>query len=110
MKKLITAIMIVITGISITLADTPDSSPIPAPSPDTRLSLVNQKLQDALADTITKATTVAGEAKDFMVEQLPDVIRQLLLWKFFENLLPMVVFGVLTMFMAWRVSALIYAG
>lgn len=51
-----------------------EASPTPAPD----------KLQSALADMVNKSVQVAGDAKDFLVAQLPDVIRQLLAWKMAE--------------------------
>lgn len=76
----------------------------PAPTP------VPSKLQSALADMVNKSVQIAGDAKDFLVAQLPDVIRQLLLWKFFEKLIPMVFFFAAFLFMSQRVSALIKRG
>lgn len=55
-----------------------------------RVKWVNDKLQAALADLITKSVSVAGDAKDFVVGELPDIIKQLLLWKLFESFVPMV--------------------
>jgi hypothetical protein len=81
----------------------------PTPEP-TKMSWVNQKLQDSLADMITKATAVAGDAKDFVIQQMPDIIKQLLMWKFAESLLPMVFLGIVTLFMGWMVSRAIKAG
>jgi hypothetical protein len=76
--KLIAIIAILFMPFTVMAAD-----PSPTPPPD--------KLQVALADMVNKSVQVAGDAKDFLVGQLPDVIQQLLLWKFFEHLIPMIV-------------------
>ena len=44
------------------------------------------KLKEALAELIMSVTQTAGQAKDFLIAETPDVIRQLLMWKFAENL------------------------
>jgi hypothetical protein len=50
------------------------AEPSPAPTPDT--------LKQAVAQVLTQATKTVGDAKDFVLAQLPDVVRQLLAWKF----------------------------
>jgi hypothetical protein len=91
MKKLITSVILLLSVASLTLAT--DASPTPAPTATPSKEQVAQcsnwvsdKLQASLADMLTKATSVAGDAKDFVVAQLPDVIRQLLLWKMAESI------------------------
>lgn len=71
-----TKIMIAIFALSITTAIA--ESPSPTPQPD--------KLKDALAQMITGVTQTAGQAKDFIVSQLPDVVKQLLMWKMAESI------------------------
>src|SRR4051812_16717463 len=51
----------------------------PKPQPD--------KLKDALAELITGVTQTAGQAKDFLVSEVPDVVKQLLVWKAAESAL-----------------------
>lgn len=72
-----------------------DATPTPTPQPD--------KLKEALAELITGVTQTASDAKTFVVAQLPDVVRQLLVWKFFQNLIPMIFFAVvfIVVFTAW---------
>jgi hypothetical protein len=64
-------------------------------------------LEQVLLDTIQKSSAVTGEiydgakkvtgkAIDFAVEQIPDVIHQLLMWKFAHSLLYFFVFLILT--------------
>lgn len=45
-----------------------------------------EPLKQAVADMIQAATKSAGEAKDFLAGQIPDVIRQLLMWKMAESI------------------------
>ncbi len=44
-------------------------------------------LKQALADTISKVTAATGEAVDFLQAEIPEVIRQLLMWKGVESFL-----------------------
>lgn len=53
----------------------------PAPSP-----AIADKLQSALADVLNKSVQAAGDAKNFLVEQLPDVIKQLLAWRLAKSI------------------------
>lgn len=41
---------------------------------------MNEQLQQALANVIEKATTGAEAATEFLVEQTPDVVYQLIMW------------------------------
>lgn len=43
--------------------------------------MMNEELQQALAELITKSTAVAGDALAFTQDQLPDVVQQLLVWR-----------------------------
>lgn len=43
---------------------------------------MNETLQIALAEIIMRATNATETAIEFMGEQLPDVVNQLLMWKF----------------------------
>jgi hypothetical protein len=106
MKKTILSIIVLAVTASAVLADV---SPTPAPSPNNSTienvcsgKWVSDKLQAALADMLTKTTQVAGEAKDWTVKQLPDVIHQLLMWKMatsiIECVLPMLLFVVFLSF------------
>ena len=107
-KTIISTLMLVSVFATASFADV---SPTPAPSiapvvavsstnPTVdNLKWVNDKLQVALADTLTKATMVAGDAKDFVVKELPDVIKQLLLWKFWQSLAPMIFWFLMTIFL-----------
>ena len=44
------------------------------------------KLQDALAEAVNRSVEVAGEAKDFLAAEIPEVVRQLLMWKMAESI------------------------
>src|SRR6202035_112447 len=77
MKKLIAAIVIIFAS-NLAFAD---PTPSPTPQPD--------KLKDVLAEMLVGVTQTAAQAKEFVVAQLPDVVRQLLWWKFAESLVPM---------------------
>lgn len=48
-------------------------------------------LEQAVADIIVTATETVGEAKDFVLAELPDVVQQLLLWKAVYNFMWFVV-------------------
>lgn len=48
---------------------------------------MNENLQQALADVLIAATETAGQAKDFVLAELPDVVQQLLMWKMTVSLL-----------------------
>ena len=47
---------------------------------------MSEKLQEAMAEIITKAVSSVEAAGSFIVEQTPDVIKQLLTWKLTEAL------------------------
>jgi hypothetical protein len=72
------------------------TTPTPTATPAVDWKFVNDKLQNALADTLTKTTNALGDATDFLKAQLPDVIRQLLVWKAIEAaiwcFIPLIVF------------------
>src|SRR3982751_6068040 len=99
MKKLLNIIIaLIITSPALFAAEASAPSPTVTPNPTVEnLKWVNDKLQSALADTLNKATTVAGDAKDFIAGQLPDVIKQLLVWKFFESLAPIIFFAIISL-------------
>ncbi len=73
MKKTILTIVLALAAIPV-FADEPK----PAPTPTT--------LETALVDILNSVTATAGQAKDFLVDQTPDVIRQLLAWKMAESI------------------------
>lgn len=57
---------------------------------------MNEQLQNALADILIKATETAEKAGEFVLTELPDVVQQLLWWKFAESvLLTLIGFAVL---------------
>jgi hypothetical protein len=85
MKKLLIASFVAFLTIQPLLAVDPTPTPVPTQE-QVCGSWINDKLQMALAEMLKKATDVAGQAKDFAVAQLPDVIRQLLWWKFAESI------------------------
>jgi membrane glycosyltransferase len=66
MKKLLLFIALMPT---LAFADNPTPSPTP--------SAVDQ----ALVEMIHKSTSTVGEAKDFVVSQAPDVVKQILTWQ-----------------------------
>jgi hypothetical protein len=47
---------------------------------------MNEQLQQAMSQIITKSLAGIDKAADFMVTQLPDVIQQLLRWRFVHSL------------------------
>lgn len=51
---------------------------------------MNEELQAALAEMITRSVAVAGDALAFTQEQLPEVVQQLLLWKLTASLIAFV--------------------
>lgn len=48
---------------------------------------MNEELNKVLIDAIQKTQSGIGEAVDFAVAQAPEVIQQLLMWKFTESLI-----------------------
>jgi hypothetical protein len=52
---------------------------------------MNEQLQQALAEIIVSAMETAEAAKEFVLEELPDVVQQLLAWKMMESLIYFVV-------------------
>jgi hypothetical protein len=85
-------ILTVLFTLSLTMnALAADASPSPTPQPD--------KLKEALAQMLTGVTQTTSEAKEFIVSQLPDAVRQLLAWKFAESI-ARVVFGTILL-VAW---------
>lgn len=48
---------------------------------------MNEQWEKVLSELITKVTRGADAAIEFSKEQLPDILQQLLVWKFIENLL-----------------------
>lgn len=47
---------------------------------------MNEQLQQALASILTKTTQAVESSINFLSEQLPDVVRQLLMWQFTYHL------------------------
>lgn len=47
---------------------------------------MNEELQKALTDILNSGMDAAAQAKDFVLSELPDVVKQLLAWKLAENL------------------------
>lgn len=54
-------------------------------------SMVNNNLQTALANLIQSTIDGAKQAGQFLKEQIPDVIRQLLMWKMTEAIIMSIV-------------------
>lgn len=48
---------------------------------------MNENMQNALAEIIRNSMTALESAKNFLVAEIPDVIHQLLLWKFTTSLI-----------------------
>ncbi len=48
---------------------------------------MNEELQKALTEILNGAMGAAGQAKDFLQAELPEVIQQLLLWKAVSGLI-----------------------
>lgn len=51
---------------------------------------MNEQLQQALAAIITKALESAEAAQEFVLAEMPDVIRQLLVWHFTKGLIVLI--------------------
>lgn len=47
---------------------------------------MNETLQNASAEILIGAAETVGQAKDFVLSELPDVVQQLLAWKFAMSL------------------------
>lgn len=73
---------LLILALSLTTA-LAEPTPSPVPQPD--------KLKEALAQMIAGVTQTTGQAKDFILAQLPDVVKQLLAWKFAESIANMLI-------------------
>lgn len=56
---------------------------------------MNEQLQKALADILSGVTSSLNTAKDFLLAETPEVIQQLLLWKFWEAIFEVFVGGII---------------
>lgn len=56
---------------------------------------MNEELQKQLASILEAATATAADAKDFMLAELPDVAKQLLLWELWQAAVWMTAVGVI---------------
>ena len=72
-----------------------EATPTPAPTAPA------QNLDAAVAELINKSVATLGEAKDFVVAQLPDVIQQLLAWRMTVALFYGVIFAALAIASAY---------
>jgi hypothetical protein len=102
-------LLITLLTVGMSLTTLAESTPTPSPASN-EIQSTSHKLQDALADTLNKTVQVMGDAKDFVVAQMPDVIKQLLLWKFYEALMPMLFFFIVAAWMGFLVSRLVHRG
>lgn len=64
---------------------------------------MNEELQKALAEIINGALSSASAAKDFVLAELPDVVRQLLMWKAAEAAIYCLLGVVLLLCAAWLI-------
>lgn len=62
---------------------------------------MEQALQKALAEIITKATTGLNKSVDFLGAQLPDVVRQALAWNFAYYLMWFIVCAIVIFLMTY---------
>lgn len=60
-------------------------------------------LDDALADILLKASESVGNAKEFVLAEVPDVVQQALLWYGVYNLVMLFV-GILTLIACYKVT------
>ena len=49
---------------------------------------MNEELEQKAAQALSEILDLALKTKDFVVEQAPDVVRQLLAWSFVQSLVP----------------------
>lgn len=56
---------------------------------------MNEELQKQLVSILEAATATASSAKDFVLAELPDVAKQLLLWELWQAVVYLTVLGVL---------------
>ena len=56
---------------------------------------MNEELQKALAEMLSGVTSAAGNASDFLLAELPDVVMQLLLWHGVYSAFTFVLCGIL---------------
>lgn len=56
---------------------------------------MNEKLQEALLSIINKTIAVTGQATDFLLTEVPEVIQQLLMWKMAESLILVILSSIL---------------
>jgi Kef-type K+ transport system membrane component KefB len=64
------------------------------------------KLESALADFVMSLTNTAGQAKDFVVSQAPEFVKQLLAWAFYSDLFWAIIFAILTILLGrWAFRA-----
>lgn len=62
---------------------------------------MNDQLQAALADILTKTTTAVEAGVDFLQAELPDVIQQLLAWKLAYSVATILVGTVALLLVGW---------
>lgn len=63
---------------------------------------MNEQLQKVLADIITRVTSGADAVVEFSKQQLPEVLKQLLIWEFTYSLCTwLITFGVVLGYIWW---------
>lgn len=73
---------------------------------------MEEQLQTALAEILSRATQGIDAGTQFLSAQLPDVIQQLLLWKLAYHLIPMLAAAlvfVALLFAGWRLYMTVIA-
>lgn len=65
------------------------------------IEVTTSNLENAVADLITRAVAAFDAGAEFLSEQIPDVVNQLLLWKMLESLVPLVLASLFLVLLVW---------
>jgi len=68
---------------------------------------MNEQLQTALTDLINKSLAGVDATKDFLVDEIPDVVQQLLWWHGIYNFI-LFLFGILYFFSIFSIVLMVY--
>ena len=68
---------------------------------------MTDELDSKLVEILDKTIGALGDTKDFMVQELPDVVSQLLMWYGIYNFIMFIVGATLLIFMIWTFKFLI---
>lgn len=85
MKKILIALLVL--GITVGISSIGFTAEVDT---STVVETTQASIQNVLQGTLIDIINGVVSAKDFLLEQTPDVLRQLLLWKMLESLIPFI--------------------